>query len=683
MKSDIMTKQTTVESEEFVWKFRIYDKSSVFTEINSGVFRKIGDDNVYTCDEEYQTLAEQYMEEGKIQLYTSGPKTLITPPKRYAVEDGRFMVYENKKSINKGVETWNEQGSSITDNFFIVIDEDIEFDDGIEKTHRYRGSIIIDHGAVTFKFDEDSRVFATPQEMSKILSNIGGIDVIFDNYNLKDVRIAMQWTSKDSVKKCKVSQVFGWKGTKMYRSPSSIILVDGVKKVSSEVDLSDIPRACNLDIKAISDRDFKKVGEHIVSDLLNVHERYSVDCLFGFTFLAPVASQIVTSKKWSGGRIGLWLVGSSGCGKSHTALLFQNFFGDFTGEGSTFAWGGTALSVQDGGYYFKDAVFMVDDFKIAEFGKNEMPNLIKVLQNYTEGTSRTRFNMNLGHAEGGKPIRGSMLITGEDLLDDVASIMTRYHIVQMDDKGMNTSAFKATKDYVDFYSGFMGRYIAWLLNEPKIVDKIVVRIEKWKSELMSQYVGVNVNRIAQSFAYNLVGFETFCKFLAKNGFISMEKQIEMVKIHKNNLFNMIAPNVEDAKEATIGSVFISTLKDLIGSGAVRIHNVGTDKPVAYGKDEYVGFDDLDEYIYFFGKPVWNAVKKAAGSDGRMMNSKTNLLTELVKRGIMDPRIKKDGTIANNTFNKKFYGSTIATWRIFKSALGQDDEEIIAEDMEEW
>lgn len=671
-----MTKLKSKDKEEFTWKFRIYNTSPVFKEINDGTFQKIGDGNVYTCDEEHQDLAQQYITEGKVQLYTSGPKTLIKPSKRYVVEDGRFMMYENKMNTNakNESEVWKEFGRDITENFYIVIDENVEFDDGMTKTHRYRGRVIVNNGINEFEFDEDAKSFSSNLEMGRVLSDIGGADVIFAD-NAKEVRAAMQSTSE--YKSLKVSLIFGWHGNKIYHTPSTIITKDGVISIdNSEVDLSDRPRACNLDILTINDNDFKKVGEHICEDLLNVHDRYVVDCLFGFTFLAPIASKIVGSKKWSGGRIGMWLVGSSGCGKSHTSQLFQCFFGNFAGEGKIFGWGGTSFSVQDGGYYFKDALFLVDDFKIAEFSGYEMPNLIKVLQNYAEGTSRTRYNMNLGHADGGKPIRGSMLITGEDILDDVASIMTRYHVVRIDDTGMNESSYNSTKDYTELYSGFMGRYIAWLLSDPKSVEKIVGRIEKWKSEIIVKYPGININRIAQSFAYNLVGFDTFCRFLEENKFISMEKHIEMAKIHKNNLFSKVDPHIEAAREATVAEVFISTLRDLLNSGSVHIHTVKSDSidEVQDFREEYIGFDASDpDYLYFFGTQVLNAVNAAVrvSTGSPLRNTKTNLTGALIEMEAMEPTRDEDGGIKEKTFRKKLYGKTQVTWRISKKVLGYD------------
>jgi hypothetical protein len=212
----------------------------------------------------------------------------------------------------------------------------------------------------------------------------------------------------------------------------------------------------------------------------------------------------------------------------------------------------------------------------------------------------------------------------------------------------------------------MGRYIAWLSEDKDHVKKIVNRVEKLKDEFIGDRTSSNIDRVAQSFAYNLVGFDMFCRFLEKNDFISMEKHIEMVKIHKNNLFFHIDINVADVRAANVSEVFINTLSDLINSGKVNIYTVvkGVANPYEL-RDEYIGLDVDDQYIYFFGVPVWNAVTQAVriGSGKGMMNSKKNLMSELVKGGIMIP-----GT-QGKTFNKTLDGKSFPTWRILKSALG--------------
>lgn len=675
-----MNKQilTNTKTGDDPWRFHIKDLSPVFKEVRDGIFKKIADPDVYTCDDEYNNLAGQYISDGAFRLCVVDEEPLIAPPKRYTIEDGRFMVYESRTKSENGELISKEFGRPITDSFYMVIDTDVEFDDGLEKIHKYRGRIIVDNGANEFKFDVDSRLFATPQDMAKILSNIGGAKVVFDNNNLKDIRIAMQRTSKYESRK--VSQVFGWQNKNVYQSQSAMIFRGVVNGGDSNVDLSDIGIAKNLDIIAISDKEFKIVGDHICKDLMHVHERYPIDCLFGFTFLAPIASQIVGSNDWNGGRIGMWLVGGSGCGKTYAALLFQNFFGNFGGDKATFSWLGTPYSIQEGGYFFKDALFMVDDFKIAHFSQSSFDSVVMILQNYADSTSRTRLGADMNLKEG-KPIRGSLLITGEDVLDDVGSVMARYHIVEMDDAYKNREAGRKTKEYKKFYSGFMGRYIAWLITDPKHVSRIVNRIEKIKDEFIGDRSGANIDRVAQSFAYNLVGFETFCRFLVKNDFISNEKMKKMVKTHKNNLFLHIDKNVRDVREATVSEIFMSTLRDLINSGAVKIHDVENERPPQYGgKNEYIGFDDLDGYIYFFGTNVWNAVNDASG---RLMNSKSNLIGELVKRGIMLPHMTRDGEIDANVYRKNLYGKTQVTWRILKSALGYDEEEVTEEDIEGW
>ena len=664
------------KDEEFVWKFRIPDITPVFKEVHEGIFKKVDDPNVYTCDDDHQNLVEQYISEGTIELYTTEEDPLRVPLKRYAIEEGRFMAYESKNRVRDGETVWEEFGYPITDNFHIVIDEDVEFDDGVEKIHKWKGKIVIKDSSQIYPFDVDGRLFANSQDMSKLLIGIAGTQVSFDNNKLKEIRNAAISTSEILLRK--VSQVFGWHSKKVYQTQSSMIVRGVVKKMEDgNVDLSHIGHAKNLDIVAIKDEEFKAVGKHILNDLMNMHERYPIDCLLGFTFLAPISSQLTESEDWSGGKIGMWMVGGSGCGKTYTSLLFQNFFGNFKGSKSVLSWTATPYSIQDTGYHYKDAIYMVDDFKVGHFSPGSMNSVVTVLQNYADGTARTRLAPDSSIREG-KPIRGSILITGEDLLEGMSSVMARFHVVEMDKDFMNREAGKRSYKYMKFYNGFMGRYIAWLMKDPRYVKKIVNRIEEWKDRFIGDRTSSNIDRVAQSFAYNLVGFEMFCKFLEDSGFVSPKKRTEMVKIHKNNLFFKIDKHVMDVKEATVSEVFLSTLADLINSGAVKIYDVGPEKPVGHGiKDEYIGFDDFDDYIYFFGTSVWNAVNKAAGSGKGLMHSKSGLISELVKRDIMVP-----GN-SGNTYPKLLYGKTQSTWRILKSALGYNVVGVTDEEIENW
>lgn len=676
----MVSKSKGENKEEFIWKFIVPDISPIFKEINSGIFKKIIEPDVYTCDEEHNDLAQQYISEGIIQVYTKADEPLKVPSKRYAIEDGRFMVYESKAHIDNGEMIWKEHGRAITDNFYIVIDEDVEFDDGIEKIHKYRGRIIVNNGANEFKFNVDSRLFATPQEMAKILSNIGGAKVVFDNRNLMDIRNATQLTSEYESRK--ESQVFGWHD-KIYQSQSSIIFRGIIKDGDSNVDLSDIAHARHLDLKCISDKEFNVVGKNIVENLMNMHERYPIDCLLGFTFLAPIASRITDSEDWSGGNIGLWMSGSSGCGKSYTSLLFQNFFGDFKNGRACLAWTSTPYSIQEDGYYYKDAICMVDDFKMSNVAKN-FDAAKGILQNYTDGTARTRLNINsIKRISEGRPIRGSLLITGEDLLDDVNSIMARYHIVEMSKEYINRSAGKNAYKYRKFYSGFMGRYIAWLLTEPNHVEKIVGRIEKLKDEFIGDRTSANIDRISQSFAYNLVGFETFCRFMRKSEFISGKKMTEMVKTHKNNLLFHIDRNVVDANAATISEIFLNTLADLINSGEGVIEHIAKDKKnqIKYPPNQkFIGFDIEDEFIYFYPL-VWNIAGRAISG---FQNARSNLTGELIKRGLLIPG--KDQVASS----KKLRGHVARVWKIYRDAVGycgpndfSDDAVLNDEDMNNW
>ena len=676
-------------SNEFEWKFRVPDESKVLLEIEREILVKIaGTKDIYICPEQYHNEGDELQQRGLVTPYTVEVDALKTKTKRYEVEDDRFVLYENKQSVTDGGLVWKEVSIPITDNFYIQIDKDIEFDNGIEKIRKWEGTLIA-HGGYKFDFNIDATTFATPADMSKALINIAGAQITFDNNKFKDIRNAMIELSKPKI--VKTTQIFGWKDHNTYQAQSTIIGMNGVREKPGEVNLEDIAVASNLDILKISNADFIRVSKSIFNDLLNIHERYAIDCVVGHTFAAPLQNGILKSRLYTGGRVGLWLVGSSGCGKTYAARLFQNFFGDFGGGNQIFSWIGTPYSIQEGGWYFKDTLFVVDDFKKSNLMGSAREAVIMVLQGYADGTTRSRLsNMQLSS---GKPIRGSILITGEDMLDDVGSIMGRFHHVNMEEKNKNRRAGLASMKMSHLYSGFMGRYLAWLLQDIARYKNAVKRIEALKEEFVGGVDSANIDRVAHSFAYNLYGFELFCKFGSANKIISDKKATEMMKTHKKNLFSHLGDQIKTVSNATVSEVFIETFTDGINSRSMHIHMVNNniydaggehigeiigEKKLNDGHLDYVGFDfgSDDPYLYLWGNEVWNAVNKSLreGDNHGLMNSKRNLINELIANDIMVPHNTSKGE-RMNTHSIKLYGKVHKTWRIRKSALGYNDIDV--------
>lgn len=109
----------------------------------------------------------------------------------YIVEDGRFVFYGHKKS-NKGI--WESVKTKITDNFYIILDEDIIFDEELNQSNRWKGRIIIRNGR-EIPFDTETSDFFSNGRIMKFLLRFGGSSVIFDNLNANKLRLAIQKTS--------------------------------------------------------------------------------------------------------------------------------------------------------------------------------------------------------------------------------------------------------------------------------------------------------------------------------------------------------------------------------------------------------------------------------------------------------------------------------------------------------
>lgn len=162
----------------------------------------------------------------------------------------------------------------------------------------------------------------------------------------------------------------------------------------------------------------------------------------------------------------------------------------------------------------------------------------------------------------------------------------------------------------------------------------------------------------------------------------MEKQIEMVKIHKNNLFSKIDAHVSDVKEATVSEIFLNIMSDLINSGEVGIEKIDRDNKFVPNQKS-VGFDIDDQFIYFYPVVTWNVANAAAGSNRGLMNSRPNLMGELIKRGLMVPGKNQAADVKN------LNGRNVRVWKILKEAVGYsvldelEDVKVTDEDMEDW
>lgn len=109
----------------------------------------------------------------------------------YIVENGRFVFYSHKKS-NKGI--WESVKTKITENFYIILDEDIIFDPELNQPNRWKGKIVVRNDK-EIPFDTKTSDFFSGIKITKFLLRFGGSSVIFGNLNANKLRLAIQKTS--------------------------------------------------------------------------------------------------------------------------------------------------------------------------------------------------------------------------------------------------------------------------------------------------------------------------------------------------------------------------------------------------------------------------------------------------------------------------------------------------------
>ena len=225
----------------------------------------------------------------------------------------------------------------------------------------------------------------------------------------------------------RTSTKFGWQdlhGTEFW-IPSGRIDARGFHPINENsdfrIDLSECPWATSLDLRQPDPAQRQDLKQHIAQQFLGCHS-LSVT----LPLLGSVVAALLSPFAPGFNRFALWLVGLTGSGKSFAAGLTQHYFGDFgglcsgSGSGRIQTWASTGNQIPQVGYYAKDAIYLVDDYKPNALGEMQRQFDKQVLQNYADGTARGRLNSDCSFKDI-RPIRGFLIATGEDLPEHSAS----------------------------------------------------------------------------------------------------------------------------------------------------------------------------------------------------------------------------------------------------------------------
>lgn len=123
----------------------------------------------------------------------------------------------------------------------------------------------------------------------------------------------------------------------------------------------------------------------------------------------------------------MFFLGESSSGKTEFARMLQRFY---KSTGRVIPVTSTPNSLGIYGYFHKDCIVVFDDLKLSNFSSDyEHERLSTLIQNYADGNGKQRATKDL-KIQKDFPIRGNLILTGEDIILNQVSTIARGTIVE-------------------------------------------------------------------------------------------------------------------------------------------------------------------------------------------------------------------------------------------------------------
>ena len=292
-----------------------------------------------------------------------------------------------------------------------------------------------------------------------------------------------------------VTSNFGWNAAfDVYRVPSGSITA-GFQPARDDdpvrVDLSGSKHAGCLDLCPLEFGELARAKRHICDGLLNVPDRQVM-----LSPLATIALAIVHPKARGVGKYALWLTGLTGGGEDVPRPAHPEFLRHMVAPREPRQLLCNPHYIEQQGYYFRHAVYMVDDYRQSMISPDQM---VRLLQAYADSVSRSRLRSD-ATANTPMPIRGWLVVTGEVLVEHAASALARSIVVTVRNRPKDVERGRRCVEESARYSGVTADLVRWLLATGGL-DHFARRVDQLRTHFSRGVEGQqNDMRIAGNFA---------------------------------------------------------------------------------------------------------------------------------------------------------------------------------------
>jgi hypothetical protein len=463
------------------------------------------------------------------------------------------------------------------------------------------------------------REFLSGHFMPKIVAEVGPGAILYGSR--KDLVIATQELSGTEVPVRQVLTCGGFYADGCYYSPGLKITPDGIVPLEDiEVDISKGNFSRRIGFSYNDAFHIKDVATHIFEDFLNLKRHDVTYPVMGHICLSPFSSFVsgIMGKKKSA----LHLEGPSGGGKSMLASLAMSFFGDF--QDHFMSWTSTANAIEGEGYFFRDSLFLIDDLKTSVVAPE---TVIRVLQNYVDGSGRARLKSNASLQE---PyyIRGLLLSTGEDFVDNIASINGRTIVIDVE-PAKNMEAGRRCLGNCHLYRSIMPAIIHAVIRDPDWQQKLMAIVDAKVNEF-SACTGDLPNglRISLNWALNYAGFCFFVSFIRMLDVVDDDKANALLAEYMEIAARHIQHQTESLVHDDPVAVMFRILQQKIQARQVSILNLNSSSPC---RGRVVGTVKETDIVHLHPDLVMEVLK---GHFHKIPFSKKALTTALAQQGFI-------------------------------------------------
>ncbi len=410
-----------------------------------------------------------------------------------------------------------------------------------------------------------SEDFCNHRLVNRIIEHVGSDVIIYGSH--KDLRIAAQELSSAPVATKTITISMGFNEQGVYLAPGMSISAEGINgSPEVDVDLSEGNFSRNLGFMPPDQDRIKNLVGHLHEEFLHLKAHSVTFPLIGHIVLASCASQI--------GKIGkqkpvMHLQGPSGGGKTFLGNLASSFYGAF--EDRPLPWTSTANAIESEGFFFRDALFLIDDFKTAIVDPNKVT---RIIQNSANSQGRARLSSGGGYKlTPMRGVRGLILSTGEDFISDVESVVGRTLLISVE-PSQNIKAGAACWHRRGEYRMLIPGLLQWLLSQDNWFEVFDKRVNKG-IENFRRYVAnlSNGTRVASNWALNSYGFELFVRYSQHLGVIDEQRGQNLLNEYRQIVADHITAHADRLMLQDPVEVFFQVMSQKFAVGAVRVEGL--------------------------------------------------------------------------------------------------------------